>query len=150
MDEQKVRQIAKQEIVAHDSSARFSLNPIQRHTHNGVDSPPILSPIVTYIGIVSPGFQAFLPKGWSIETSSTGVFTLRTDFSIGTTFSVVATTELAGIIPSIINVVVYAVNEIEFDIVDLAGSFLDAKFYFNITVINSRSLTLPSYNTTNL
>lgn len=41
MDEQKIRQIVRQELAQRDASSRFALNSIPNHTHNGVDSLPI-------------------------------------------------------------------------------------------------------------
>lgn len=38
MDEQKIRQIIRDELSRRDASSRFSLNSIPNHTHNGVDS----------------------------------------------------------------------------------------------------------------
>ena len=41
MNEQQIRAVVRQEIDSAISSKRFGLNPIPRHTHNGVDSPPV-------------------------------------------------------------------------------------------------------------
>lgn len=41
MDEQKIRQIVRQEIRNSGSSGRFTQNPLQRHIHNDLDSPKI-------------------------------------------------------------------------------------------------------------
>lgn len=41
MNEQQIRSIVQQEIAKSRSDARFGLNPIQRHIHNGIDSPQI-------------------------------------------------------------------------------------------------------------
>lgn len=41
MNDQQLRQIIRQEIEASNSSSRFGLNTIPRHTHNGIDSPQI-------------------------------------------------------------------------------------------------------------
>ncbi len=41
MNEQQIRQIVQQEMRKYNSTARFSQNPLQRHLHNGLDSPQI-------------------------------------------------------------------------------------------------------------
>jgi len=41
MDDQKIRQIVRDELNRRDASSRFALKSIPNHTHNGVDSLPI-------------------------------------------------------------------------------------------------------------
>lgn len=41
MDEQKIRAIIQEEIRKNGSNSRFTQNPVQRHIHNGLDSPQL-------------------------------------------------------------------------------------------------------------
>lgn len=41
MNEEQIRRIVREELRRGSSENRFKLNPIQRHLHNGIDSPQI-------------------------------------------------------------------------------------------------------------
>lgn len=41
INEQDVRNIAKEEIESHAHESQFNVGPVRAHTHNGVDSTPI-------------------------------------------------------------------------------------------------------------
>lgn len=66
MDEQKIRQIVQQEIQKSGSNGRFSQSPLQRHVHNGLDSPPINNDNVI----------KNIPVSGSITMAHVGIYTL--------------------------------------------------------------------------
>jgi len=61
MDENKVRQLIREEIARQNNSSRFSLNTIPNHTHNGVDSLQIkeesVIPSCSIVGSVTMATQ---------------------------------------------------------------------------------------------
>ncbi len=81
MNEQQIRQFIKQEIQATQAANRFQLTGIQRHIHNGVDSPSVLAPTITFAGrflsVVGVVFYSDpFPKGWTVDhATQTIVFT---------------------------------------------------------------------------
>lgn len=81
-NEQQIRQIIREEIQAQDIRSRFGLQSIPYHTHDGTDAPFAWAPYQSYIGFVpSDGdinsiLGSFLPQGWNLSTSGTGVYTI--------------------------------------------------------------------------
>lgn len=71
MNEQQIKQLIQQEIHKNQQAQRFNLNSIPRHTHNGVDSPPVNQ------GDIKPGLRA--------EGSIT--FARQTVYKIGVNFN---------------------------------------------------------------
>jgi len=71
-NEQKIRSIVQDEIRRSSGGSRFGVQNVQYHTHNGIDSKPVFSPTITYVGKIpqvpiASFLQYFLPIGWSVE-----------------------------------------------------------------------------------
>ncbi len=155
MDEQKIRQVAKevahQEVQNYNAGARFQLNPIQRHIHNNLDSPYAFQPIVNYIGLIEDdGTADLLPKGWTAElvtnyyviTHNLGLTQGNATGSPNALYSVVVQNQGGSFLMSIV------LEFPNFFIVEWAN-YLNVghqtSFGFNLTLINNRSTQLPIY-----
>jgi hypothetical protein len=71
-NEQRMRDITREEIRRASGADQYGLNQTTFHTHNNLDSPPIFLPTLTYVGKipavpVASGENYFLPQGWSVE-----------------------------------------------------------------------------------
>jgi hypothetical protein len=74
-DEQKMREIARQEIQNAASKSQFAVRDVALHTHNGVDAPFAFQPQMVYAGlIIEDGTPALLPASWTVEHVSTGTY----------------------------------------------------------------------------
>lgn len=71
MDDNKIRQIVRDEIARNDNRGRFGLNSIPYHTHNGIDSPAVSQ------NYVVPGTRAM----GSITFAQTARYTLGITFN---------------------------------------------------------------------
>ncbi len=82
MNEQQIRQLIQQEIRGNETRSRFGIQSVPYHIHNNVDAPTVFTPYGLYAGFVpSDGdvnsiLGCFLPSGWTLSTSSTGVYTI--------------------------------------------------------------------------
>lgn len=128
----------------HNSGARFGLKELAYHTHNGTDSPPIFQPFITYIGLIGlTGTVGILPSGWSVVYGSTGQYQVTHNLN-SFLYAVVANS--AGVA----NVVDISTdpNLIEFDWFTPAGVAQDTPFYFLVSIVNNKKLSLPTYQDT--
>lgn len=75
MNEEKIRQIIRDEIDRSGNRDTYSVAQVPRHIHNGVDAPFAFTPSVTFAGFVlSTGIPTTpFPKGWLVHH---GVFNL--------------------------------------------------------------------------
>lgn len=157
MDEQKIRNIAKDEIRQANSDLRFQQTGIPRHVHNGSDSPFIFNPTITYAGkIGSDGTPILLPKGWTSVQSATGVYLITHNLGVGsfsgsnnllaTNISYVVTASPASA-PSVVTTINQTPNTVTFtwyDVLD-GTTETDTTFFFLLTVINNKTTNPPSY-----
>lgn len=166
MDENKIRQIVREEINRNHGNSRFSLQSIPKHTHNGVDSVFVVQPTQTYIGLILGGTvdpveaTVLLPKGWKLDINTT----------VGpTTYTYVITHNLSSsqggggtVSKNAIYAVAIQINEADLYLIfapsiqenadeftvnfrQSTGGSVAPSFTFSLTVINNRSLNPPSY-----
>jgi len=80
---------------------QYGVSKVPLHYHNGVDSPVIIRPDVTYIGFVpyeppydtTTAYQFVLPGGWSAVRNGTGDYTITHNLGLASNinfYSVVA------------------------------------------------------------
>ncbi len=164
MDEQKIRQIAKQvaqeEMRSFNSNSRFGQSPIQRHIHNNIDSPFVFQPILTYIGAInSTGVPSLLPKGWTstLITAAGPSYAYQITHNLasnsGSTtggfssfYSVVASSQRIDIPVTVL--VAERKDDFFVAFANLAGGSETASFTFILTVVNNRNTQLPVYSGT--
>lgn len=72
------RNEVQQMIQAFAQQQQFGPAVVPFHTHNGIDSPTIKSPITSYMGQVSIGGGAgpVFPKGWTVTETAFGQYTI--------------------------------------------------------------------------
>ncbi len=143
MDEQKIRSIVRQEIQSSASGGRFGLNPIQRHTHNNVDSPYVFQPTFIYAGYVgSDGSVLLLPNGWT--SSFDGSHTYTVTHNIGSIY-IVNASPIQSTNHVCSPVIEPFSNSFDVSWFDVNGSGTTTGFGFILTVINNKSMSNPIY-----
>lgn len=136
----------QQGIQNQASGARFGLNSIPRHIHNGTDSPPVFQTILTYIGAVNAnGGIAIMPKGWG-GSGGSGNYTIIHNLGSSAIYSVVATAN-DFLDSAVICTINQTANNFTVSTWNVIGVLVSCGFTFSLTVINNRSTTLPSYIT---
>lgn len=134
------------------SNSRFDLTSIPRHVHNGIDSPPVFQPVVTYVGNINDnGFPTLLPSGWTSLQTGTGTYKITHNLGPSANYSLVIQPYLNGSgmlanfeIPAAANDNYF--NVYTYGVGALGGVFaLDDAFFFLLTVVNNRSVQIPSY-----
>jgi len=82
MVQKEARDIATQ--VYKQMGTQYGVSKVPLHYHNGIDSPQLIRPDVTYIGFVpyeppydnTATLQLVLPGGWTYERAATGQYTV--------------------------------------------------------------------------
>lgn len=154
LDEKRVRQMIREELARKDSSSRFQLNNIPNHTHNGVDSVPVVSPTFTYIGFVpydvgaDPLLGTILPPGWSMSLIGGTTYTVTHNLNTLLYAVVAAPTQSTN------EKVSYVLNPFRnsFEIIWFKTSndaATTTSFNFILTQINNKSVGQPLYTTVN-
>lgn len=142
MNEQQIRVLVQQMLSAN----RFQLAPVQRHIHNNIDAPTVFQTNVTFVGNISREGAAFLlPKGWTILHTGTGVYKVTHHLGASALYSVVATPYDLGTVATMMVQAPTGANYVIFEVFDLALNPIDNEFFFNLTLINNTSQTLPQY-----
>lgn len=153
MTPEQVRQIARQEIGAQASRSQYNVKDIAFHTHNGIDSPLIISSTtiytaaVTYLG--TPFNNLPFPKGWGYAHGATGEYSFK--HNLGSRLYTVVAFPLfsnppgplvtAGFVDSL------EPNNFDINWFNLAtGVPVDTAFMFILTFIANTSAP-PVYNT---
>lgn len=155
MNDDRIRQIIRQEIQARDAHARFQLVPIQRHTHNNVDSPYTFQPVLTFGGYVrSDGnltkatggviASGVFPVGWTVTKNGTGLY--QVNHNLGTQQYAVTAIPVDGaqfgtITSKIDDNFIFQ----GYNISAGAAVAADTNFSFILTLLANTSQTLPSY-----
>jgi hypothetical protein len=145
MDEQRIRQIVRDEMGATGTRDTFNTLNIPRHVHNGVDAPTIFQPIMQYIGDIGyDGTVGLLPQGWLCEHVGTGLY--RITHNLGTRNYSTVVSEILGPAVLIIPVVENFKNTIELSLLDpVAFAPADSSFVFTVTAVTNKSTNSPSY-----
>lgn len=147
-DMQQIRNAMKEEIRISNSNLRFQLTPIHRHIHNGIDSPFIYNPILSYIGYVQlDGVVLAVPQGWSVLKLSTGTYqithNLNTDLYVAVVSPILSTTlPVASVTPGRNLFDVQWTNTA--DNVN-ARAVVDTTFAFIVVTTTNRKTAPPSY-----
>lgn len=155
MNEEQIKRIVRAEIQNHASGARFGLNSIPRHTHNGVDSPPAFQPVITYVGLMNQnGTGAFLPSGWvAYITGAPLAYTYvvihnlsggGSSSAVATVYSVVACVQSSGLF--VTPVVTEYANYFTVEFINSLGQQPDTPYSFFLTATNNKPLTLVTYS----
>lgn len=144
MNDAYIRQIVREEISKSNSGGRFNIQNLPYHTHNGVDAPFALQPLVTYIGLIGfHGTVGILPTGWTAVYGSTGQY--QVTHNLGTIqYVVVASAAGNAAFVDITN----DDKLVEFDWFNAASAAQDTPFYFTLSVANNRKVAPPTYQTT--
>jgi|GEM_PF-4632268 len=152
-DDNKIRRIVQEELQKNQLRSAFKLQTIPLHRHDGVDSPNVFSPTITYTGFIpsdadltgatTSGF-VFVPQGWSATVNATVyeiTHNLNTDYYT-------------------VNCSLYgpeAPNALTPNIICLPNSFqvvwndnllisYEADFSFQLVQINNKARSFPVYN----
>jgi hypothetical protein len=130
----------------------YTFQNVPFHTHNGIDSPNVYQPQITYTGTVTYLGQAFrnlpFPDGWSVARAGTGVYSVT--HGLNTLLYTVMVTQLlttppdALAIPIVIDLSAIGFTVRWFSAVD--GSPQDTAFMFNLHQVNNPGNGFPSYN----
>lgn len=150
MTPEQIRALVQSEIQQANAYARYQLTPVQTHTHDGINSPNVFQPILTYVGTVGSGSAIdpvtvnILPVGWSITYVSSGTYTiihgLDTDFYTCVVNAYQSTNVFA------VPVIETFAKETSIILADVAtGAKVDTGFTFSLTVVNNKKTTLPTY-----
>lgn len=151
MTEQRVREIARDEMRQQGNKDTYSVAKVPRHVHNGVDAPYAYSPQQVFAGnvpydIFIGGITFIIPKGWVVRYDGTGIYTLIHNF--GTlAYSTVATgTQSTNEV--VTPIITYLPNEVTLTWFDASGTFteVDTSFCFVIVLLVNKSINPPSYN----
>jgi len=152
MDEQKIRQIVQQEIARSSNGARFTVNNIPFHTHDGVNSPSIFSPTITYTGFVPyDGLVAntpfvFLPSGWTVELQVGNIYKIT--HNLGTEYYSVQACMTGPESNDLFNpITICQDNYFEISWSYNSGSLtLQTDFHFTLVQVNNKRNALPTYS----
>lgn len=145
MDENKIRQIAREEASRTAALSRFSINSIPFHTHNGTDSNPISSPTIVYAGNVAyidtfvGSGQFYLPTGWTVVQTDTGVYTVT--HNLGTLLYSCTASAVQSTNQIVSHIITPLANEVTFSWFESNAAFtrLDTSFSFVLVQINNRA-----------
>jgi hypothetical protein len=141
-NEQQIIQMIQTEISKAGSNARFNVQGIPQHVHNNIDAPLVYQPILTYIGLVGlNGEVGILPTGWTVIYNGTGNYSIVHNLN-SFLYSVIAFP--VGV--SAVGLATTDNNIAEFTWTD--GSAVDTPFYFILTQVNNKKVTLPTYQST--
>lgn len=153
MNEERVREIIRQEIQQADSKNRFTLTPINSHTHDGINSPTAFQPIITYVGFIGTlGEAYYLPNGWSVTHPGTGEYHITLPSTNDTLVLAMSASAVNQNTPPLASFPLYVVtivdeNTFGFTWYDgLTNTGLDVLFFFSFTIANNRSAQVPTYN----
>jgi len=157
LDEQRIRAMMKEEIRNANNSLRFQQTAIPRHTHNGVDSPALTIPTMTYIGTVNKDGDPYanlpFPKGWGRSHTGTGSYSFQ--HNLGTLkYTVVATVLYTPDVAE--HRAVCFVDNLTPNTFDInwfltsTGVPADISFSFQVTTIANTTPGWPAYNNTNI
>lgn len=150
MEKQEVLNLIQQQIQAASASARYQLTPVQTHTHDGINSPNVFQPILTYVGTVGSGSATspvtvnMLPVGWSVRYDGTGIYAIV--HNLGTNFYTLVANAYQSTNIFAVPVIETFENECSVVLADIAtGLKADTGFTFSLTVVNNKKTTLPTY-----
>lgn len=148
-----LKQQIQQGIQQAASANRFQLSGIPRHVHNGIDSPVVFQPIITYVGLVSfLGISVFLPKGWTVAQGTVpGNYVVTHNLGPGVlyTVSAIPSADSGSGHDSISYSIGSNNNNVDFFIFNTTtGAASVCDFQFTLTVVNNRSAQIPSYTIT--
>lgn len=149
-NDERIRQIVRQEMQESKSGSRFGLNPIQRHVHNGVDSPYAFQPSITYGGFIeSDGAVSLLPKGWLCEQVSTGNYTITHNLNSQLYFVVASAQQSTNAVVTPVIESFQNTTSFGWFVYDSGGPIaLDTAFNFLLFLIGNKNAQVPSYTGT--
>lgn len=157
MNEQQIRQLIQQEIRGNESRSRFGIQSVPYHVHNNIDAPTVFTPYGLYAGFVPSDGDAnsilgcFLPSGWTLSTSSTGVYTVV--HNLGTSLYAVVADASQSTNEKVAPVVAPDQTGNQFTISWFRcsdGTGQDTSFTFIVMQVNNRSATSANYFTNRL
>ena len=146
-----MRQIAREEIDRLGTIGTYNTLQIPRHIHNGVDSPLLIAPTLTYggyvfwNGVIAVG--TLMPKGWTVQTVGTGIYTvvhnLNTQFYIPSASAIQSTNKI------VTTVISPTVNDVTFTWFDMENvpAKVDTGFSFLIITVTNTVPGSPQYQT---
>lgn len=154
MDENKVRQIARQEAQSLQNTSAFEPTSVQYHTHNGVDSPFVYSSTTQYTGYVpfdgnisgssTSGF-VFFPQGWTAELAAGSlIYTVRHNLNTDFYTVMFCTTTGDGLVGAAPISICYP-DRFEVAWFDDGGTNYQNDFHFLLTVVNNGLQSVPLY-----
>ncbi len=84
MNREEIQQMINDAIRMHTNAQQFGVSQVALHTHNGIDSPVIKSPITSYMGQVSINGSAgpIFPTGWQVVSPSVGIYIITHNLGI--------------------------------------------------------------------
>lgn len=161
MDENRIRQIIQEEINGYMDRQQYNFSRIPSHEHNGIDSPVLIAPTISYIGFVpymaDPLLEYILPANWSVRYDSTGFYTIIHNLGkiSENNFYTVTTnaTQSTGVI--VVPVISMFENEVTIAWFDstlgtLGLKPVDTSFNFILTTGNNKSPLKVGYITRNV
>jgi hypothetical protein len=152
MDENKIRQIVQQELQRNNNASRFTINSIPQHTHDGINSPSIFSPTITYTGFVPfDGVVAntpfvFLPSGWQVELQVGNIYKIT--HNLDTEYYSVMVC-MTGPEASDLFVPITICQDNFFEIswsYNNVSLTLQTDFHFTLVQVNNKRNALPTYS----
>jgi hypothetical protein len=139
MNPQQITNLVQQLMAKSSQSGRFNIQNIPSHIHNGVDSPLVYQPVLTYGGsVTSGGVSQFLPKSWTVKGGG-GTYTII--HNLNTLLYVVNASAQSG---SIATSATLSLNSFVVHTFSSGGPTASA-FTFTLTNLNNKSTQTPVY-----
>lgn len=128
----------REEMKRESGLSQFGFNSVAFHTHNGVDSPPIVLPTLTFVGKIPAvplaSFQEyFLPAGWSVSFVNSDDGYHITHNLGSTSLGVVVTPYTSASVGYSPFVLIDSPNQFTVYFYDLTPSSTNSPFFFMVT-----------------
>lgn len=149
-DEQKIREIVRQEIRSNQGRNEYRVNDVPFHTHNGTDSPFAYNPYNVYVGLIQEdSFPLILPSGWTVDHVSTGIYNIN--HNLGTDLYVMTVSPILSITIPVASVIPDEnfTQVTWFNADSLSPGFVDTTFQFILAQISLGVQNVPQYTRNN-
>lgn len=157
MVQKDARDIA--EKVYAEKGTSYGVAKVPLHYHNGIDSPTLIQPAVSYIGFVpymeDPLLQYALPGGWEIIYQGLGDYRIIHNLGKASNVNFYSFVANAAQSTNAVATPVVSIFENEVEVIwftpDGSGGFdrVDTSFVFTLTTGNNKSPYRTQYETRN-